>query len=121
MALILVIDDAAFARRMICKLLLSDGYEIVEATNGREGLEIVRSQTPDCILTDILMPEMNGFEFLQALQQEGFQIPTIMVTADIQEPSRHRCLELGAAGFINKPAKQNELRQTLKQVFSLKE
>ncbi|MBO3459343.1 response regulator [Aetokthonos hydrillicola Thurmond2011] len=121
MALVLVIDDAGFARRMICKFLRADGYEIIEATNGREGLEIVRNRTPDCILTDILMPEMNGFEFLQALQEEGFQIPTIIITADIQEPSRHRGLELGAAGFINKPPKENELRQALRQVFSFKE
>lgn len=121
MALILIVDDAAFSRRMIRKILQADGYEIVEASNGREGLEITRSQTPDLILTDILMPDLNGFEFLKILQEQGSKIPAIIISADIQEASRTQCLELGAAGFINKPPKGDELRKTVRQFFEFKE
>lgn len=121
MALILIVDDAAFSRRMIRKFLQADGYEILEAVNGREGLEMVGTHNPDCILLDLLMPDVNGFEFLKILQEQGAKIPTIIISADIQDSSRNQGLELGATAFINKPPKQEELRKTVQQVFSLKE
>lgn len=80
MALVLIIDDAAFSRRIIRKFLQGDGYEIIEATNGREGLEMVYNHKPNCVLADFLMPDMNGFEFLEALQKEGLKIPTIIIS-----------------------------------------
>lgn len=118
MALILIVDDAAFSRRMIRKALQTDGYEILEATNGREGLEMASTHTPDLILTDLLMPDLHGFELLQAIQQQGLKIPTIIISADIQESSRQQGLQLGAAGFINKPPKAEELRNTVQQLVN---
>lgn len=116
MALILIVDDAAFSRRMIRKALQTDGYQILEATNRREGLEMASTHTPDLILTDLLMPALHGFELLQAIQQQGLKIPTIIISADIQESSRQQGLQLGAAGFINKPPKAEELRTTVQQL-----
>jgi CheY-like chemotaxis protein len=121
MALVLIIDDAAFSRRMIRKFLQSDGYEILEATNGREGLDIVHNYKPNCVLVDLLMPDMNGFAFLKALQDEGCTIPTIIISADIQEGSRNQSYNLGAVNFINKPPKEHELRQAVQQVLNTKE
>lgn len=121
MALVLIIDDAAFSRRMIRKFLQVDGYEILEASNGREGLEMVHKHQPNCVLADILMPEMNGFEFLQALQDEQLKIPTIIISADIQDGSRNQSYELGAVNFINKPPKESELRAAVQQVLNSKE
>jgi CheY-like chemotaxis protein len=121
MTSILIVDDAAFARRMMRKVFKNDPYEILEASNGREALEMIRTHTPNCILTDLLMPNMDGFEFLENLQAQKLKIPTIIVSADIQESSRDRCLELGAVAFINKPIKENIVRQTVQQVFNLKE
>jgi CheY-like chemotaxis protein len=121
MTLILIIDDAAFSRRMIRKYLQVDGYEIIEATNGREGLELVHQRKPNCVLTDLLMPDMNGFEFLQALQDEELKIPTIIISADIQEEARNQSYNLGAINFINKPPKENELRKAVQQVLNTKE
>ncbi|MBD2439476.1 response regulator [Nostoc sp. FACHB-110] len=121
MTLILIIDDAAFSRRMIRKFLQLDGYEIIEATNGREGLEMVHQHQPNCVLADLLMPELNGFEFLQALQNEGLKIPTIIISADIQEGARNQSYNLGAVNFINKPPKEKELREVVKQVIDVKE
>jgi CheY-like chemotaxis protein len=118
MGSILIVDDAAFSRRMIRKFLQADGYEIWEATNGSEALNIIRDRTPDCVVTDLLMPDMNGFELLQALKEQGFAIPTIVISADIQDSSRQRGYDLGAAAFINKPPKEDELRQTVRQIFS---
>lgn len=118
MSLVLIIDDAAFSRRMLRRFLQSDGYEILEAANGREGLEIVHNHQPNCVLADLLMPDMNGFEFLQALQEEGLNIPTIIISADIQEGARHQSYSLGAVNFINKPPKAQELRQAVQQVIN---
>ncbi|BAY60521.1 response regulator [Calothrix sp. FACHB-1219] len=118
MTLVLIIDDAAFSRRMIRKFLQVDGYEILEATNGREGLEMVHKHQPNCVLADILMPDMNGFEFLQALQDEQLKIPTIIISADIQEGSRHQSYQLGAVNFINKPPKETELRAAVQEVVN---
>lgn len=121
MATILIVDDAAFSRRMVRKALQADGYEMLEAGNGREGLEIVSTHSPDCILTDLLMPEMDGFTFLKALQEQGLKTPAIVISADIQESARSLGFELGAAGFINKPVKEDELRNTVRKVLGFKQ
>lgn len=118
---VLIVDDAAFARRMIRKILQADGYEIFEASNGQEGLDMVRDRIPDCVLTDILMPDIDGFAFLQALQTEGIKVPTIIISADIQDTSRNRGLELGATGFINKPFKEDEVRQAVREACGVLE
>ena len=117
MATVLIIDDAAFSRRMLRKYLQVDGYEVLEAANGKEGLEMIKNLKPGCIFTDLLMPEVNGFELLETLQQEGLNIPAIIVSADIQDSSRKRGKELGAVNFINKPAKEAEVRQAMRQIF----
>ncbi|MFB2919992.1 MULTISPECIES: response regulator transcription factor [Aerosakkonema] len=118
MPLILMIDDAAFTRRMLRKALTAEGYEVLEATNGQEGLEMAAIHKPDCILVDLLMPDIDGFGVLQAMRDRRSTIPVIVVSADIQVGVRQRCMELGAAGFLNKPAKQEELRQKITQALA---
>ncbi len=82
---------------------------------------MVHNHQPNCVLADLLMPDMNGFEFLQALQEKGLRIPTIIISADIQEGSRNQSYNLGAVNFINKPPKENELRKAVQQVLNTKE
>ncbi|MBV8882682.1 MAG: response regulator [Chroococcidiopsidaceae cyanobacterium CP_BM_RX_35] len=115
MSCILVVDDAAFSRRMICKYLKVDGYELLEAANGREALKMVHAHMPDCVLTDLLMPDINGFELIKMLQTEGITIPVIIISADIQASSREQGHQLGAVQFINKPPKEDELRAAVRQ------
>jgi twitching motility two-component system response regulator PilH len=100
---ILVVDDLLFARMNICDMLKEAGYETLQARDGREGMEKVLSEKPDCILSDLLMPEMDGIDFLMTLRSMGNVTPVIVLTADIQDTKRKRCLELGTAGFISKP------------------
>lgn len=120
MATILIMDDAAFSRRMIRKALQAEGYELLEAATGREGLEMVRTHTPDCILLDLLMPDIDGFAVLRALHEQGLKTPVIVISADIQESSRSLGFELGAAGFVSKPVKQDELRNTVRKALGFK-
>ena len=119
MATILVIEDAALSRQVLRRILQSEGHTIWEAKNGLEGLEILdkQQQRPDCILVDILMPEMGGVEFLNVMRQQESKIPTIVITADIQETTRVQCLELGALTVIHKLVKPNELRDWINKAL----
>lgn len=109
MARILIIDDSSFQRGIIRKTLAQAGYETVEAKNGRDGLQQVLDAGPDLILLDLVMPEMDGFAVLTELQNQQNRIPVVVLTADIQEITREQCLALGAAGFLNKPVKTEDL------------
>lgn len=109
MGAILIIEDSAFTRRRIAETLSADGNEVLEAANGCEGLEKAEKLKPDCIVLDLLMPEMNGLEVLNALKDRGITIPVIVLSADVQDTTQAECMELGAAVFVEKPLKGDEL------------
>lgn len=114
---VLVVDDAAFSRRMLRKYVEAEGCKVLEATNGQQALEMVQQHQPDCILTDLLMPDVDGFQLLATLREQGWTKPIAIITADIQDSSRQRGMDLGATKFINKPAKEDEVRQTVRQLL----
>jgi CheY-like chemotaxis protein len=118
---VLIVDDAAFSRRMLRKYVEAEGCQVLEAANGQQALEMVQQHQPDCILTDLLMPDVDGFQLLQTLRDQGWTRPIAIITADIQDASRQRGLALGAARFINKPAKEDEVRQTVRQLLQQQE
>ena len=118
MATILIVDDSFFSRRGLRKTLSAEGYEILEAVDGREGLEMIQKHQPDCVLLDMLMPELDGDEVLQVLHEKGIEVPVIVVTADIQEHTQARCFKLGAKAFLNKPPQNDQLQQAIQTVLS---
>lgn len=120
MALILIVEDAWFSRRVLCKVLQGSGHQTLEASNGREGLEMALAHKPECMFLDLLMPEMDGFEVLKTLQEQGSQLPVIVLTADIQETTRQQCFELGAMAVLNKPVVPDQLREWIKKALSSK-
>lgn len=105
MAKILVIDDSGYQRSLIRQMLAADGHQVVEAADGIEGLAAAKCERPELILTDIVMPNMQGMEFLQKMKDENVGIPVVVVTADIQETTVKICQNLGAVGLVNKPLK----------------
>lgn len=109
MARILIIDDSSFQRGIIRKILQQSGYETIEAKDGKEGLLRVVDATPDLILLDLVMPEMDGFTVLTHLHNLGTPAPVLVLTADIQEITREQCRASGAVGFLNKPVKAETL------------
>jgi len=113
MAKILVTDDSKFLRNRICKILDRDAHDIVEASNGIECLEMITQESPDVIFLDLVMPEMDGFEVLEALRNQNIGTPVIILTADIQDGVTERCMQLGATAYLNKPPKQDELLAAL--------
>ena len=119
MALILIIDDSAFQRRLMRKFIELQGHKVIEATNGHEGLDLITTQSPDCVFLDLIMPESDGFELLENLQQQNVKIPAVVVTADVQTSTHKQCLELGAAAIVNKPVNSDTLQQTLAKVLDV--
>lgn len=110
MAKILVVDDSRLTRRMIASALVADGHDVLQAANGLEALEAFRAHTPDCVVSDLLMPEMDGFELAEQLRICSPETPVLIATADIQERSHTRCRELGVVRLLNKPIKSQELQ-----------
>ena len=100
---ILVADDSVSSRMAISGILEENGYEVIEAGNGKEALEAVEKQSPDCIVLDLLMPVMDGIEALTVIRGKGNNVPVIVLTADIQDTTRDIVEDLGVSRFINKP------------------
>ncbi len=118
MALILITDDAAFTRRMIRKAFKDTDHLILEASNGKECLEMLKIHSPDCMILDLLMPELDGFGVLEALKQQGSKIPVIVLSADIQDSIRQQCLDLGAVMMLKKPPKGSQILDAIEQAIT---
>ena len=99
---ILVVDDEIKLRDMLRVYLEQEGYRVVEAGNGREALYVARYEKPDLVLLDLMMPEMNGTDFMRLFRKEA-ETPVIMLTAKVEETDEVLGLELGADDYITKP------------------
>jgi DNA-binding response OmpR family regulator len=121
MGSILIIDDSTYTRTKIRDFLKADGHEITEASDGSKGLHAISTRPPDCVILDLIMPDVDGLKILKALHDRGDKVPVVVVTADIQESVRKQCMEFGAAAFISKPPKEDELRRTVKNILGSRE
>ena len=113
---ILVVDDKANIRRLLQEYLTEQGYAVTTAENGKLALFTTRREPPDLILLDILMPEMDGYTFLQQYRQEA-QTPIIFLTAKLEETDKVIGLELGADDYITKPFSMRELLARVRAVL----
>ena len=117
MSRVLITDDSLLQRRTLSAIVADIGHEVDTASNGQEALEKIQAYPPDCLLLDMLMPIMDGVQVLEQLESQGVKLPVIVLTADIQEWLKTRCLELGAVTFLNKPIKQAQLQEALQQIL----
>lgn len=113
---ILVVDDEAKLRQMIRVYLEQESYQVVEAANGREAIYVARQAKPDLIILDLMMPEMNGYEFLRAYSKEA-EVPVIMLTAKVEDQDKILGLELGADDYVTKPFNVRELTARVRAVL----
>lgn len=113
---ILVVDDKANMRRLLQEYLTEQGYVVTTAENGRVALFAARHEPPDLILLDIMMPEMDGYTFLQSYRQSA-QTPIIFLTAKVEETDKVIGLELGADDYITKPFGMRELLARVRAVL----
>jgi signal transduction histidine kinase/DNA-binding response OmpR family regulator/ligand-binding sensor domain-containing protein len=115
---LLFVEDNEELRSFI-KIILSDGFHVIEAGNGIEGLEIARSQLPDIIITDLMMPEMDGLELARRIKQETTtsHIPVVVLTAKTDLDTQVEALKRGADDFITKPFSSTYLKARVENIL----
>ena len=120
---ILTCDDEKHIVRLIQVNLERQGYEVITAFNGVECLEKVKEDRPDLIVLDVMMPEMTGFEVLDALKKnpETEGIPVIMLTARAQDSDVLRGWQSGVECYLTKPFNPMELIAFVKRIFSMED
>jgi two-component system, chemotaxis family, chemotaxis protein CheY len=118
---ILITDDSKAMRMIVTRTLRQAGFDthtLIEAENGRIGLEKAKSEEPDLILCDWNMPEMTGIEFLRALRGSGSTIPFCFVTSEGSDEMRAAAEQAGAIGLITKPFTADAFAEKLSPVVS---
>lgn len=117
---VLIVDDSWVTRQLLKKMLQKTQCYLEEAADGEEALEKIIQSQPDCIIMDLLMPKLNGIDTFLALKKQKIKVPVVFLSADIQDSTRNKCMALGALGFVNKPAKEEEIFKLIARAIKQK-
>jgi len=114
---IVIVEDTSAVREEISDILMMEGFDVYEANNGVEGLKQIKNIKPNLILTDIVMPEMNGFELFESIQKDtGInKIPVIFLSAKADKDAVDRAKKLGSGDYLIKPINPDILINTIKK------
>lgn len=120
MAVVLIIDDSPTELHLFQNMLEKAGFETLVADSGEEGLKAARAARPDCILMDVVMPGMNGFQATRKLTRDPqtADIPIIIITAKDQETDKIWGMRQGAVEYVVKPVADKELVATINAVMA---
>jgi DNA-binding response OmpR family regulator len=113
---IMVVDDEKRLVSLLESYLDQEGFRVVKAANGREALFLARQEKPDLIVLDIMMPEMDGYEFMRIHRKER-NTPIILLTAKVEDDDKVIGLELGADDYVTKPFRPRELLARIRAVL----
>jgi DNA-binding response OmpR family regulator len=113
---ILVVDDTRNIQTLLSDFLTGQDFDVLTASDGREALQVVHASKPDLVLLDIMMPNMDGYQFITHLRKAS-SIPVIMITAKQQEMDVIKGFDLGADDYITKPFKLRELLVRMRAVM----
>jgi DNA-binding response OmpR family regulator len=113
---ILVVDDQSSVRRLLQEYLEEDGFRVVTASDGQTAIYTARHELPDLVLLDIMMPKMDGYQFLRLYRQEC-STPVIIITAREEETDAVLGLDLGADDYVIKPFRMRELSARIRAVL----
>lgn len=114
----LIIDDSTFTRRFLEETLTGEGFDTIDTTGtGVEARALLKENRYDCVLLDIILEDANGMELLDEIRERDTETPVIMVSVVDDEDRIDDAFERGANGFISKPLKEDELRETLSTVL----
>jgi len=113
---ILIVDDEKRLVSLVESYLIQEGYHVATAFNGKEALAVAAKEKPDLIILDIMMPEMNGYDFMRVHRAEH-DTPIIMLTAKVEDDDKVIGLELGADDYVVKPFKPRELMARVRNVL----
>ena len=117
---ILSVDDSASIRQLVSFTLIREGYEVVEAVDGKDALDKVKSWPVDMVITDLNMPNMDGIELIKALRSEpAFKFtPIVMLTTECVMTKKDAGKQAGATGWIVKPFKPEQLVAVVKRLLA---
>jgi two-component system, chemotaxis family, chemotaxis protein CheY len=118
MARILIVDDAEFLRMRISKMLIAEGYEVLEAENGVQAVEKYKTEKPDAVLMDITMPEMDGLTALKAIKAFDTKAKVVMLTALGQESVVLEAIKSGARDFVVKPFERERVMSAITKLLA---
>ena len=113
---ILIVDDEKRLVSLVESYLTQEGYRVVTAYNGKDALPVAQKEKPDLIILDIMMPEMNGYDFMR-IHRADHDTPIIMLTAKVEDDDKVIGLELGADDYVTKPFKPRELMARVRNVL----
>ena len=115
---ILTVDDSRTMREMLRLVLADAGYRVVQAEDGVHGLEVLAGETPDVIVTDINMPRMDGFGFIEEVRSDPLRrgVPILVLTTESDAEKKNRARMAGATGWIVKPFDSLKLLDAIRRV-----
>ena len=115
---VLTVDDSRTMREMLRLALTAAGYRVVQAEDGLHGLEVLAGETPDVIVTDINMPRMDGFSFIEEVRGDPRHrgVPILVLTTESDAEKKMRARMAGASGWIIKPFKPDQLVSAIRRV-----
>lgn len=115
---ILTVDDSRTMRDMLRMALVDAGFNVVQAEDGLHGLDVLRDQQPQVVITDINMPRMDGFGFIEAVRQDAQYraIPILVLTTESDDDKKLRARRAGATGWIVKPFDPAKLIAAIRRV-----
>ncbi len=117
---VLVVDDEPFICRSLSFVLRKENYEVLEARNGEEALEMIRSERPDLVFLDVMMPKVNGFEVTELVKSDPDLRRTkiILLTAKGQDSDRETGRKLGADDYMTKPFSPTKILERARQILA---
>lgn len=113
---VLVIDDSFSMRSLVAKTLTGSGYEVVEAKDGKEGLELAGRQPFNLVISDVNMPVMDGLTFVREFRRKAPFVPVLILTTEVDPAKKAEAKKAGATGWITKPFEPQSLLTTIKKV-----
>ena len=118
MKTVLTVDDSRTMRDMLNMALTEAGYKVIQAVDGVDGLEVLQGSNPDVIVTDINMPRMDGFGFIEGVRKDSKYraIPILVLTTESDAAKKAKAREAGATGWIVKPFNPVKLVDALRRV-----
>lgn len=117
MSKVMIVDDAQFMRVRLNKLLTGRGYDVVEAENGAQAVQVYQAARPDAVLMDITMPQKDGLQALAEIKQMDPQARVIMLTALGQESMVVQAVQTGARDYVVKPFDPDRVMTALEKVL----